>query len=88
MTVARSKYGKPASSVYSDSPLYVATLTRGHPSYEATILENTPCMIVSDELTRGHPSNKARFSIPQGWPYQRGTTVYSLKLNQTLNQQA
>ena len=25
---------------------YVAILTRGHPSYKATISENTPCIIV------------------------------------------
>ena len=58
-------------------PLYVATLTRGHPFYEATISVNILCIIVFDiPLTRGHPSNKARFSNSQGWPYKRGTTVY------------
>ena len=59
-------------------PLYVATLARGHPSYKATISENKLCIIVSNlPLTRGHPSNKARFCIPQGWPYKRATTVFN-----------
>ena len=58
-------------------PLYVATLTRGHPSYEATIPGNNLCIIVFNiPLTKGHHSNKARFSIPQVWPYKRGTTVH------------
>ena len=62
--------------------LYVATLTRGHLSYEATILENTLCIIAFNiPLMRGHPSNTARFSIAQGWPYKRGTTVYNKKYN-------
>ena len=48
----------------------------GPPFYKATISENNLCIFVSNlPLTRGHPSNKARFSIPQGWPYERGTTV-------------
>ena len=43
---------------YTVVPLYVATLTRGHPSYKATISENTPCITVSTiPLTKGHPSN-------------------------------
>ena len=61
---------------YTVVTLYVATLARGHPSYEAMISENKLCIIVSKiPFTRGHPSNKARFAIPQGWPYKRGTTV-------------
>ena len=48
----------------------------GYPSYKATISEKKSCLIVSTiPLTRGHRSNKAKFSIPQGWPYKRGTTV-------------
>ena len=39
----------------------MATLARGHPSYETMISENKLCIIVSKiPLTRGHPSNKAR----------------------------
>ena len=58
-------------------PLYVATLHRGHPFYKATILENKPCILVSDiPLTRGHPSNKARFSIHKGGLIRRGTLYY------------
>ena len=61
---------------YTVVPLYVATLARGHPSYEAMNSENKLCIIVFKiPLMRGHPSNKARFSIPQGWPYKSGTTV-------------
>ena len=57
-------------------PLYVATLARGHLYYEAMISENTFYIFESKiSITRGHSSNKARFSIPQGWPYKRGTTV-------------
>ena len=55
-------------------PLYVATLTRGHPSYKAMIFRDR--VEFNIPLTRGHPSNEARFLIPQGWPYKRGTTVY------------
>ena len=58
-------------------PLYVATLTRGHPSYEAMISENKLCTTVFKiPLTRGHPSNKARFFIPQGWPLYNVFRLY------------
>ena len=58
-------------------PLYLTTLTRGHPSYiyKAIMSGSKLCMIVSNmPLMRGHPSNKAIFFIPPGWPYERGTT--------------
>ena len=59
--------------VYTVVPLYVATLARGHPSYEATISGHDLRIIVFNiPVMRGHPSNKARFSIPQGWPCKRG----------------
>ena len=62
---------------YYMSPLYVTTLTRGHPSYMATVSrEQTQCNVFNIPLTRGHPSNMARFSIPHGWPYKRRDTVY------------
>ena len=54
----------------------------GHPHQrpplfnEARISENQLCILVFKiPLTRGHPSNQAKYSIPQGWPHKRGTTV-------------
>ena len=83
LQVVRIAFSVPSSAKYVNTvvPLYVATLTRGHPFYKATISENKLCIIVSNlPLTRGHPSNKARFSIPQGWPCKRGTTVLVMNL--------
>ena len=51
-------------------------MSRGHPSYNATISEVKSCKITSTiPHTKGHPSNKGRFSIPQWVPYKTGTTV-------------
>ena len=58
-------------------PLYVATLSKSHSSDKATILENKPCMIVSDiTLTRGHPLKRPDFPFPKGGLI-RGGPLYS-----------
>ena len=54
------------------SPYYVTTLI----FYKAAISENKLYIFALNILiTSGHPSYKASFSVPQGWPYKRGTTV-------------
>ena len=58
---------------YSGPP-YLATLTRSHPSYAATILENK--LLVNNinlPLTNDHPSQMVILSIPQWWPYIKVT---------------
>ena len=54
----------------------MATLTSGHPSYVATILENKLFINVCNlPLTSGHPSYTDRMGIPQQWSHKRKTTA-------------
>ena len=58
-------------------PLLKATLTRGHPSYEARIF--CPHYYKVNRflpLAKGHLSYVATICSQIGWPYKRGTTVY------------
>ncbi len=57
-------------------PLLKATLTRGHPSYEARIF----CLHYYKvnrflPIAKGHLSYVATICSQIGWPYKRGTTV-------------
>ncbi len=57
-------------------PLLKATLTRGHPSYEARIF--CPHYYKVNRflpLAKGHLSYAATICSQIGWPYKRGTTV-------------
>ena len=48
-------------------PLYVATLTKDHPSYKATISENKPCITVFDIPSRETtPLIRPDFAFPKG----------------------
>ena len=58
-------------------PLLKATLTRGHPSYEARIF--CPHYYKVNRflpLAKGHLSYVATICSQIGWPYKRGTTVF------------
>ena len=61
---------------------YSGLPVRGHPHqrppflYGHSLRGQTQYNVSNIPLTRGHLSNMARFSIPHGWPYKRGDTLY------------
>ncbi len=67
-----------AQEDYTVVPLLKATLTRGHPSYEARIFCPHYYKVIRFlPLAKGHLSYVATICSQIGWPYKRGTTVHA-----------